>query len=201
MARIGVGVSRRDPQRWANLRVGPPEGSQARLSSGGEPVEGRASIPARTAGSLAGGKADREGARAHRVTEGSGLPTGAGTPDREGGSGRGLGFSREARPGRGSPTRDREGRASGRQNPSGRRLSGLAPQPAGGPIDGRRLGSFRGTALPARRTAPLPARRRPVVARILFAGFPRDAGLRFCGPKERVITRPAGLSRGLPKTD
>ena len=101
MARIGVGVSRRDPQRWANLRVGPPEGSQARLSSGGEPVEGRASIPARTAGSLAGGKADREGARAHRVTEGSGLPTGAGTPDREGGSGRGLGFSREARPGRG----------------------------------------------------------------------------------------------------
>ena len=58
-----------------------------------------------------------------------------------------------------------------------------------------------GTALPARRTAPLAARRRPVVARILFAGDARDAGLRFRGRKERVITRPAGLSRGLPKTD
>lgn len=154
MARIGVGASRSDPQRWANLRVGPPKGSQAGLPSGGKPVEGRASIPARTAGSPTGGKADREGARAHRETEGSGLPTGVGTPDRGGGSGRGLGFSREARPGRGSPTGDREAGLAGDKTLRGgvfrgwrrNRLAGRSTVGGLAPLGDRASGEANGAA-------------------------------------------------------
>jgi hypothetical protein len=200
MARIGVGASRGDPQRWANLRVGPPKGSQARLSSGGEPVEGRASVPARTAGSPAGAMADRGGRGPIGKPRGRSSRRG---PERRTGKAGPVGgwasLGKRASDG---------GRQPGVARPGFRETKpfGAASFGAGAATGWRadrrsETWLLSGAALPTRRAAPPPARRRPGVARILFAGNPRDAGPRLCGPEERVIARPAGPSRGLPKMD
>ena len=146
------GTYRRGSFEERSAAVGQPSGGAAQRIASGAPV-------GRQAGRRAGEHPGADGRFSHRRKGRPGRRAGpsgnrgVGAPDggRNAGSGRrvrsGAGLLAGSAPRTGVANRGSRGRACGRQNPSGRRLSGLAPQPAGGPIDGRRPGSSRGPRL------------------------------------------------------